>query len=78
MGFSYFAICTVIIGPLIRVQFKNEIPVHLDKLFNNYQKEALIGVLKDSSVYYYNLFLEAIKLNPQNFTDILNSNVRIS
>jgi hypothetical protein len=37
----------------------------LDPIFNNYQKNVVFGNLGDSSTYYYDLFVEAIKSNDQ-------------
>ncbi len=48
------------------MQYWNSINSTLDKSLNNYQKFYVINLLKDSSIYYYDAFLEAIKANDQN------------
>ena len=37
----------------------------LDPVFNNFQKNVVYNSLGDSSIYYYDLFVEAIKSNDQ-------------
>jgi hypothetical protein len=47
------------------VEYWNSIESTLDKSLNNYQKLFVIRFLKDSSIYYYDAFLEALKANDQ-------------
>lgn len=46
-------------------QFWNSMDNVLDPIFNNFQKNLAVSNLGDSSIYYYDLFVEAIKSNDQ-------------
>lgn len=46
-------------------QFWNNIEKTLDKILNNYQKTYTIEMLRDSSICYYDSYVEAIKANDQ-------------